>query len=114
MHLITFYISSPTNHTSITIKHTITNAYIKITNVESEKVFYDTHQGTIQFLKNIFQTIDKTQYTNIKVIIPCMTIKNIDTSDPNYMDKINEILHIYNNMVSSNGEIFFGNRQYRD
>ena len=114
MHLITFYISSHTHYTTITIKHSTSNVYIKITNFESEKVFYDTHQGTIQFLQNIFQTIDKTQYTHIKVIIPCMTTKNIDISDPNYMDKINEVLYIYNNMINSNGEIFFGNRQYRD
>lgn len=117
MHLISFHITSNQHkqYVSISIKYQYNTTYIKI--IESnnvEHVFYDTHQNTIEFLSNIFQTIDKIQYNNIQVVIPFSITRNINILDPEYMKNINSILYIYSNMISSNGEVILGSRQCRD
>jgi hypothetical protein len=119
MQLINFYITSThyNNCISISIKNKLNSAYIKIINTNDgiEHVFNDTHSNCISFLSNLFETIDKTIYSNIQVNIPFSVTRNITiTNDPQYMQNINDILHIYSKMITSNGEIFLGYRQYRD
>ena len=117
MQLINFNITSQhhNNYIAISIKHKLMNAYIKInTNNGIEHVYHETHQNALALLSNIFETIDTTKYTNVQVIIPFSINKNINILDSQYMQNINDILYIYSNMVTSNGEIVLGYRQYRD
>jgi hypothetical protein len=117
MQLINFNITSQhhNNYITISVKHKLMNAYIKInTNDGIEHVYHETHQNALALLSNLFETIDKTHYTNVQVIIPFSINKNINILDPQYMQNINDILHIYSKMVTSNGEIVLGYRQYRD